>query len=152
MHACSGSVAWLAFALKWGRSTKTMSPGSAFSPKGSGWALSASYQVNDDFLPFFRMGHSDGGAGVAAENAASLGFEYNPRMDQAWTLGVGWAEPSRKTFGKGLDDEWAFETSYKFQMSKNFSFTPDLQLVLNPARVPEKSSVWILGLRGILMM
>ncbi len=121
-------------------------------PKGSGWALSASYQVNDDFLPFFRMGHSDGGAGVAAENAASLGFEYNPRMDQAWTLGVGWAEPSRKTFGKGLDDEWAFETSYKFQMSKNFSFTPDLQLVLNPARVPEKSSVWILGLRGILMM
>ena len=48
-----------------------------------------------------------------------------------------------KTFGPGLDYEFLIETSYKFQLSKNFSVTPDVQLVLNPAGNPSESSIWI---------
>ena len=31
-----------------------------------------------------------------------------------------------------LDDETVIETSYKFQLSQNFSLTPDFQVIFNP--------------------
>jgi porin len=119
-------------------------------PKGSGWVVSASWQVTDRFVPFTRFGHSDGGAEVAAESAASIGFEFSPGKDQAWSLGVGWAKPSKKTFGPGLKDEYVFETSYKFQLWRSFSLTPDVQLLLDPANNPAESRVWVFGLRAFL--
>ena len=121
-------------------------------PKGSGWVVSASWQLTDRFIPFTRFGHSDGGAGVAAESAASIGFEFSPRKDQAWSLGAGWAKPSEKTFGPGLKDEYVFETSYRFQLWRSFSLTPDLQLLLDPAKNPAESTVWVFGLRAILSL
>jgi porin len=119
-------------------------------PKGSGWVVSASWQVTDRFIPFTRFGHSDGGAGVTAESAASIGVEFSPRKDQAWSLGAGWAKPSEKTFGPDLKDEYVFETSYKFQLWRSFSLTPDVQLLLDPANNPAESRVWVFGLRAFL--
>jgi len=120
--------------------------------KGSGWAVSSAWRLNEQIFPFIRFGHSDGGAGVAAETAISMGAEINYRFDQIWTVGAGWAKPSSETFGPGLDNEAVLETSYKFQLSKNFSLTPDLQVVFNPANDPGESSVWVFGLRVILTM
>jgi porin len=120
--------------------------------KGSGWAVSAAYQISDRTFPFIRFGHSDGGAGVAAEDAISAGVEFTRQKDEIWTIGAGWAKPSADTFGPGLDNEMVLETSYKFQLSKNFSLTPDVQLVFNPANNPDESSVWVFGLRGILTL
>jgi porin len=124
----------------------------AGTPKGNGWAVSAAYQLNDRYFPFVRFGHSDGGGGVAAEDAFSAGLEITRQFDQVWTLGAGWARPSEKTFGPGLDNEVVLETSYKFQLSKNFSLTPDVQLILNPANDPSESSLWVFGVRFILTM
>jgi hypothetical protein len=95
-----------------------------------------------------RVGHSDGGAGVAAERAASLGFELTPRKDQAWSLGAGWARSSASE----LRDEYMVESSYKLQLWRNFSLLPDVQLLLDPANHPDESSVWVLGLRAILTL
>jgi porin len=120
--------------------------------KGSGWAVSSAWRLNDLIFPFVRFGHSDGGAGVAAEDAISAGVEITQSFDQVWTVGAGWARPSRETFGPGLDDETVLETSYKFQLSKNFSLTPDVQVIFNPANDPDRSSVWVVGLRAILTM
>ena len=120
--------------------------------KGSGWLASAAYQLNDRVFPFLRLGHSDGGGGVAAEDAISVGVEISQSFDQVWSLGAGWAKPSRKTFGPGLDNETVLETSYKFQLSKNFSLTPDVQVVFNPANDPSESSVWVVGLRMIIIL
>jgi hypothetical protein len=117
---------------------------------GHGWAVSASWQVGEDLLPFVRFGHSNEGAGVAAETALSGGFEYKVRPDQAWTAGLGWAKPANKP--SGTDNEIVFETSYKFQLAKNFSLLPDFQLLLDPANQPDESSVWIVGLRAILTL
>jgi porin len=120
--------------------------------KGSGWGVSAAYKLNDKYFPFIRFGHSDGGGGVAAESAISAGVEMTQRFDQTWTIGAGWAKPSRETFGPGLRNETVLETSYKFQLSQNFSITPDLQVVFNPANDPSESSVWVVGLRAILTL
>lgn len=120
--------------------------------KGSGWAVSSAWRLNDLIFPFVRFGHSDGGAGVAAEDAISAGVEITQSFDQVWTVGAGWARPSRETFGPGLDDETVLETSYKFQLSKNFSLTPDVQVIFNPANDQDRSSVWVVGLRAILTM
>jgi porin len=117
---------------------------------GHGWAVSASWQVNEDLLPFVRFGHSNEGAGVAAETALSGGFEYKTRPDQAWTIGVGWAKPANQP--SGADDEKVIETSYKFQLANNFSLLPDFQLLIDPANQPGESSVWIAGLRVIMTL
>ena len=119
-------------------------------PSGRGWAVSASWQVGEKWLPFVRFGDSNGGAGVSAEQAFSGGFQYAVRDNQKWVLGVGWAKPSEKTNAAKLDDEYVIETSYSFQIAKNFSLLPDLQLIIDPAKNPGKSKVWVGGLRAIV--
>jgi len=121
-------------------------------PEGEGWVLSAAYKLGDSLYPFLRAGHSDGGAGVAAEDAVAVGLEWELIEDQYWSLGVGWARPSEKTFGKDIDDEYVFETSYKFQLLPNLSLTPDIQYIENPARNEKDGSVWVLGVRSILTL
>jgi len=119
---------------------------------GSGWAVSTAWRLNDTYFPFLRFGHSDGGGGVAAEDAVSAGVEISRPQGEVWTIGAGWAKPSDDTFGPGLDNETVLEMSYKFQIAKNFSLTPDAQVVFNPANNPGKSSIWVIGVRAILTL
>jgi len=119
---------------------------------GSGYAVSAAWKLNDTFFPFVRFGHSDGGGGVAAEDAFSAGVEISRPRGQAWTIGAGWAKPSEETFGPGLDDETVVEMSYKFQVSKHLTLLPDAQVIFNPANNPDKSSIWVIGVRAILTL
>jgi porin len=119
---------------------------------GSGWAISAAWKLNDTFFPFVRFGHSDGGGGVAAEDAISAGVEISRPRGEVWTMGAGWAKPSEDTYGPGLDNETALEMSYKFPISKNFSLLPDAQIIFNPATNPGESSIWVIGVRAILTL
>ena len=121
-------------------------------PSGSGWAVSAGWQLSDTVFPFLRFGHSDGGGGVAAEEAISGGVEISRPRGAVWTIAAGMATPSAETFGPGLDDETVIETSYKFQISGNFSVLADAQVIFDPANNPSESSVFALGLRGILTL
>lgn len=114
---------------------------------GYGFALTASRQCHR-WLGFVRWGHSDGGAGVAAENAFSAGFEYAVRDDQAFALAGGWAEPSEKTHGIGLREEYVLEASYRMQISPSFSIMPDIQVLFDPANNPDESVAWVFGLRS----
>jgi len=120
--------------------------------KGSGWAFSAAYELNDTYFPFIRFGHSDGGGGVAAEEAFGAGVQITLRRDEIWTIGAGWAKPSVDTFGPGLGNESLLETSYQLQLSKNFSLTQNLQVIFNPANNPGESSIGVFGLRAILTL
>jgi len=108
--------------------------------------------MTPELLGFLRAGSNDGGAGVAAESAASFGVEWKPWKQRTLSVGLGWAEPSAETHGEGLDDEWVLETSYKVQITRNFSLTPDVQFVRNPARQPDQSSIWTLGVRAIVTL
>jgi len=120
--------------------------------KGSGWAVSAAWKLNNTYFPFVRFGHSDGGGGVAAEDALSAGVEISRPRGEIWTIGAGWAKPSEETFGPDLDDETTLEMSYKFPISKNLSLLPDAQVIFNPANNPGESSIWVIGLRAILTL
>ncbi len=112
---------------------------------GHGWAVSASHQFTDQIVAFTRFGHSNGGAGVAAKNAASAGIEYSPWRSQALSLGFGWAEPSDSS----LRDEYVIETSYKISVTPQMSIMPDVQLLLDPSNNPSESSVWVFSFRTI---
>lgn len=114
---------------------------------GRGWTVTGSFQVSVSLLPFFRVGRSNGGAGVPAEEAVSLGLEYTPGPGRALGIGLGWAKPSEDTYGTGLENEFVAELSYRVQATKNVSFTPDVQLVFNPALNPDESFVAVFGLR-----
>ncbi len=120
--------------------------------KGRGWAVSASHQFSEKLIPFVRFGHSDGGGGVVAKTAASMGFEYSPQKNHAWSLGAGWAKPSKNTYDEKLKDEYVFETSYRIQVTPSISLTPDIQLLLNPANNQDVERDWVLGLRCILTL
>jgi len=120
--------------------------------RGSGWAVSAAWKLNNTYFPFVRFGHSDGGGGVAAEDAFSAGVEISRPRGATWTIGAGWAQPSEETFGAGIDDETVIETSYKLQISKNFTLMPDAQIIFNPADNQDESSIWIIGVRAILTL
>ena len=120
--------------------------------RGSGWAVSAAWKLNDKYFPFVRFGDSDGGGGVAAEQAFSAGVEISLPRGEAWTIGAGWAKPSEDTFGPGLDDETVLETSYKFQLTRELSLLADGQVIFNPANNPGKSSIWVIGVRAMLVL
>jgi len=117
-------------------------------PGGSGWALSISSELADRFLPFLRIGISDGGGGAPAEEHYAIGIGIKQaRFDDRLYFGIARNEPSSKTFGAELDPEYLFETSYQFQMSSNVSLLPDIQVVFDPANNPDEDRIWIFGLR-----
>ena len=68
------------------------------------------------------------------------------------------AESEQRSSQSGYENDPEFgnevvlETSYMYQLSKNFSLTPDLQFIFNPAHNPGESSVWIISLRAILRL
>ena len=119
-------------------------------PSGTGWVVSASWKVNENVFPFLRLGHSDGGGGVVAEDAASIGLEYTTHPGRALSIGFGWARPVSAVSGPILRDEYVVEASYRFQLLRGLSLLPDLQYLKDPAKSPNQDSVWVAGLRAIL--
>jgi porin len=117
-------------------------------PSGSGWAFSGSWEVREGLMTFLRAGHSDGGAGVAAEDAISLGMEAVVAGGSVLSFGTGWAKPNRRTNGPDVRDEYVIETSFKVQVTRNFSLLPNLQLLLDPASNPDEDRVVVFGLRA----
>ncbi len=120
--------------------------------KGEGWALSAAYDLGDGIFPFIRMGYSDGEAGVVADRSISAGARIKTGFDRFLTLGAGWARPSEASFGPDAAYETVLETSYQFQLSKNFSLLADLQGIFNPANNPDERELWVGGVRAILTL
>jgi porin len=117
------------------------------SQPGHGLAMTWTWQFQR-WTPFFRYGNSNGGGGVAARKYAATGFKVQALFDQMISAGAAWSEPADQT----LRDEYAFEVSYVYQLSQNFSLTPDIQLVIDPADNPAESKSWVLGLRALLKL
>lgn len=121
----------------------------AMVPSGKGLALSYSRKFDDRWLPFARIGYSDGGGGAFLERSVSIGLGYfsETRSD---TLGIGlnWGRPSEETFGSGLDDQYTAELYYRFQVFQHMTVTPGIQYLKKPALYPEETSVWLADLRA----
>jgi porin len=114
---------------------------------GSGWLFSYSWMLDRYWIPFFRAGHSNGGAGVLAESSLSGGVARRLNHLDWITVGLGWNRPSDQTHGSSLDDEAVFEASYLWQLTANTSLLGDIQYIADPAQNPEEDSIWVAGIR-----
>ena len=121
----------------------------ALVPDGWGMAFSFSRKFDDRWLPFVRVGYSDGGGGVILERSVSIGAGYflTTRSDEIG-VGLNWGRPSEETFGPGLDDQYTTEMYYRFQLFQHASVTPHIQYMVDPALNPNEDSIWLAGLRA----
>ena len=121
-------------------------------PSGWGAAFSASHLFAGRWLPFVRAGWSDGGGGVPLEAAAAVGVGYYlPDKSDLLALGFNWGWPSSETYGSGLRDEYTLEMLYRIHLTKRFSVTPDVQVLIHPALNPDADVVAVFGLRARLV-
>jgi porin len=121
-----------------------------------GWGIagSATWYVNDRWLPFLRGGFAnDGGALLAASVSAGLGWQPMPGPGRdVLGLGLNWGRPNSDSFGPGLDDQWTGEIFYRINLGKHVAVTPDVQVLINPALNPDKDVIGIFGLRARLAL
>ncbi len=121
-------------------------------PGGWGLAFSAAKFIDERWMPFLRLGYAkDGGALWERSVSAGVGYYVKARADLVG-FGLNWSRPDESAVGPGLREQTTAELFYRVQLSPNFAVTPDLQLVLNPALVPDKDQVWYFGLRARLAL
>lgn len=65
-------------------------------------------------------------------------------------LGLHWGEPSERTFGPGLSDQYTFELFYRLQLLERLAITPDIQVLVDPALNPDTEVAAVFGLRARL--
>jgi porin len=120
-----------------------------------GWGafLSFSHTFGDKWLMFARGGFAEDG-GSLLERSVSIGGGFAPSgigvpgFGHQLGFGVNWGRPNDALFGSGLDDQYTVEAYYRLQVAKEFSITPGVQLLIDPALNPEEDSIWVFGLRA----
>lgn len=132
----------------WDSDEQTDSTGES---EGSGWTFSATHFIDDKYMPFLRIGDSDGGAGALLEAMVSLGMGiYDASSGDLLGAGLSWAEASEDPvggFGVDLDAQYTAEVFYRFQLSKQLAITPDIQYIKDPVLNLNDSSVLVAGIR-----
>lgn len=102
-------------------------------------------------MPFLRAGYAeDGGNLMQSSVSAGIGYQPNPIGGAAGNLlgfGINWGQPNEAVFGSGLDDQYAIETFYRIQVTKELAIKPDVQFLINPALNPDEDNIWVFGLR-----
>ena len=115
----------------------------AGTPDDWGLAFSASWFVNDKWIPFLRGGYSqDGAALLEGSVSAGLGRYFN-NSSNLLGFGVGWGSPAQK----GLEDQVTTEVFYRLQLAQNLALTPDIQVIFNPALNPDQDAIAVFSIR-----
>lgn len=120
----------------------------------SGWGLNFSWSHSfgeNKWLPFLRGGYaSDGGSLLQKTVSSGVGYQLDDGKSLIG-LGVNWGEPNEDTFGPGLRDQSAIELFSRFQITEYFQITPDIQLIMDPAKNPDVDQSWVYGIRARLI-
>ena len=115
----------------------------AGTPNDWGLAFSASWFIDDKWMPFLRGGYSQDGAALL-DGSVSVGFgRYFSNSSNLLGFGVGWGSPAQK----GLEDQVTTEIFYRLQLAQNLALTPDIQVIFNPALNPNQNAIAIFGIR-----
>ncbi len=124
---------------------------------GWGGTLSYSQALDNKWSMFVRGGYAQDG-GSLLQKSVSIGGGYapagisTPGAGHQLGFGVNWGQPNEDLFGSELDDQYAMEVYYRLQITKEFSITPDVQLLINPALNPDENTVFVFGLRARLAL
>ena len=113
----------------------------------SGQGVSGAYSrwLDEQHLGLFvRAGWSDAEGVSLLEKSASFGVTKNiGGPDQDYTgVAVAWGQAFNSS-----TDQISTEFFYRFQLSKHFAITPNLQLLINPIANDEDDSIWVVGVR-----
>lgn len=113
------------------------------SPRAYGFAFNANFMAGQNTMWFVRGGWSDG---WLADQSLTVGVGWRPGRESSdlLGLGVGWVHPSNDNF----DSQYTSELFYRFHVTQNLAFTPNLQLVINPTLSPTKDAMAVLSFRG----
>ena len=65
-------------------------------------------------------------------------------------FGVNWGKPNDSLLGPDLDDQYATEVYYRWQVAEEIAITPSAQLLIDPALNPDDDTAWVFGLRARL--
>lgn len=113
-----------------------------------GWGITAfAEQRIGRFLPFLRYGYSDDATLFEHMVATGVGF-MNVFGENQNVIGIGlsWGKPTAKR----LDDEYAGEIFYRMQLTPRLAITPNVQLIIDPARNPDEDVIGVFGIRSRL--
>ena len=113
-------------------------------PSGEGFAMSFDQQLGA-FIPFVRYAYNNRPGLTQIQHVVSGGFGWeNPFGNKGDVVGVGlaWAHPDTPL----ASDEYVFEAFYRIQVTPTLQFTPDVQLIIDPAFGSE-DVVGVFGLR-----
>lgn len=113
--------------------------------RGQGVTLSAQKTFCKKFVPFIRYGYSDGGT-ASLKHMCNIGAGYLDAFgwkNDILGFGLSWGDPSNPD----LRNEYVSELFYRMQLAPNIQITPDIQLIVNPARHPNKDAIWVFSLR-----
>lgn len=114
---------------------------------GRGAALSASWRIADRYIPFARIGASDGG-GPLLDRSASFGLGIDTgQSDDRLAIGLNWGRPNENVYGSTNKNQLTAETYWRFSVADWLEITPDVQYIRNPALALAQKDIWIFGLR-----
>lgn len=120
-------------------------------PASYGFIASANKTFNEKWMVFGRAGKSFGDNTsypfYRTNVMLGVGHELRSYTDRIG-LAAHWGEPSNKN----LNDEWNIEAFYRLQLTRAVQLTPSAQLILNPANYGSKTSVFVFGLRGRIVL
>jgi len=130
------------------------SDGSEETSSPSGWGLnfSATWYVQDKFMPFLRGGYAED-ANTMLQKSVSAGCAYQA-VPGGHLLGaaINWGEINESTYGQDLDNQITMEVFYRMQVTTEFAITPDVQYLINPALNTDVTSIFLWGLRGRIVL
>jgi porin len=119
--------------------------------EGSGWTFSYAKFIDDKYMPFLRIGDSDGGGGALLEKMVTAGLGiYYADSNELFGVGLSYGEASEDPvggFGSNLDPQYTGEIFYRFQLSQHLAITPDVQIIIDPVLNPNENSVIVAGVR-----
>jgi len=114
-------------------------------PAAWGLALTATTFIDDEWMPFLRVGRSfDDVAMMEATVSVGIGH-YGPEERDLAGLGLNWSRPSGTN-----ESQYTGELFYRLQFSQNIQITPSIQVVVNPASNPDENVIGLFGLRARL--
>ena len=111
-------------------------------PRAYGVVFNANQMLGDSIMWFVRAGWSEG---WVTDRAVSVGLGWRPpSTSDLLGVGVGWQRPATP----GVRSQYVSEVFYRFQVTPNFAISPDVQLIIDPAKNPTTDTLWVFGLRS----
>ena len=106
--------------------------------KSHGVALSIAPQLYERYLPFVRIGYSDGDAALMRWIYA-LGVGYQMRESDLFGIAGSWGAP----VDQEADPQMTSEIFYRIQMTEHLQVTPAVQMTRNPSFNDEVKNLWV---------